>query len=455
MASDSLCLDNIEEFVHDENKIVTCKWLSLTLKIHINQAKRLLYTFLQQQRKKDKELNATYFLAGLSKGDNGEVEHRCQVLPEEDLDAAKSQLSSVTSCHVYSIQRANLKDSNVLYMTDYEGVKENIAECIKYSSIHCQKASQPRAAAVRGKPSPDKSRKGTSNTETQRENGSSADKPSSTPAQASHSSKGKKAEPKGSIASMFAQTSKKPDTDAGKKKDVSAKEAAKENKPVHKKGGVMDMFANAKPAVKSKPAEVEKEKPAAKVKPVPKETKAQVKKASKVQESKSKKKPRPSQDSDADEQPEKKRRRRIKNDLFDSSSEEEDMEIDVESPIPSPVREQTPEPESPPPAKKTPEKRGKEKSEAADDKQANGGKLRRRKRKLVPKTYLDEDGFMVTEKVWESDSTDASEKEEETKKKVAPQKKAEPAPAKKNSPQKKASPAKGKQASIMSFFKKK
>ena len=27
--------------------------------------------FLQQQRKKDKEVNATYFLAGLSKGDNG------------------------------------------------------------------------------------------------------------------------------------------------------------------------------------------------------------------------------------------------------------------------------------------------------------------------------------------------------------------------------------------------
>ena len=34
---------------------------------------RLLYTFLQQQQKQDKKVNATYFLAGLSKGDNGAV----------------------------------------------------------------------------------------------------------------------------------------------------------------------------------------------------------------------------------------------------------------------------------------------------------------------------------------------------------------------------------------------
>ena len=40
--------------------------------------------------------------------------------------------------------------------------------------------------------------------------------------------KGKKAEPKGSIAAMFAQSKKKADTDAEKKKESSKKEDTKE-----------------------------------------------------------------------------------------------------------------------------------------------------------------------------------------------------------------------------------
>ena len=70
------------------------------------------------------------------------------------------------------------------------------------------------------------------------------------------------------------------------------------------------------------------------------------------------------------------------------------MEIEAESPVPSPVREQTPEPESPVPAKRMPEKSQTDQPSAKDNKAANGSKLRRRKRKLVPKTYMDDDGFM-------------------------------------------------------------
>ncbi|XP_076453595.1 DNA polymerase delta subunit 3-like [Babylonia areolata] len=449
MATDSLCLENIDEFIHDENKIVTCKWLSLTLKIHINQAKRLLYTFLQQQRKKHKDVNATYFVAGLSKGDNGHLEHRCLVVTEEDLDTTRGQLSTVTSCHVYSIQRANLKDSNSLYMTDYEGVRENLPDCNKYSSIHCQRAAVPRSQPTRKTASPDKPRssqstdKGGKGDAQKPMNGSGADKSASVGPQGS---KGKKPEPKGSIASMFAQSSKNKDAEATKKKETVTKEVAKENKPAakNKKGGVMDLFANAKPAAKAKaPAEEKKET-----------TVSKERKDKTSSETKSKKS-RPKEDSDSDDQPEKKRRRRIKNDLFDSSSEDEEMEIQEESPVPSPVREPSPEPEPPVPSKKTPEKRPREASPPQEDRPANSSKQRRRRRKLVPKTYLDEDGFMVTEKVWESESTDASEVEEEAKKKAAPKKKPEPAPAKKASPQKKTSPVKGKQTSLMSFFKKK
>ena len=60
----------------------------------------------------------------------------------------------------------------------------------------------------------------------QKQNGSSAaDKPSTT---APGTGKGKKAEPKGSIASMFAQTGQKSDAEAARKKETARKEETKE-----------------------------------------------------------------------------------------------------------------------------------------------------------------------------------------------------------------------------------
>uniref|UniRef100_D6RG54 DNA polymerase delta subunit 3 n=1 Tax=Mus musculus TaxID=10090 RepID=D6RG54_MOUSE len=37
--AEQLYLENIDEFVTDQNKIVTYKWLSYTLGVHVNQAK--------------------------------------------------------------------------------------------------------------------------------------------------------------------------------------------------------------------------------------------------------------------------------------------------------------------------------------------------------------------------------------------------------------------------------
>uniref|UniRef100_A0A8C1VUC8 DNA polymerase delta subunit 3 n=1 Tax=Cyprinus carpio TaxID=7962 RepID=A0A8C1VUC8_CYPCA len=48
--------------------------------------------------------------------------------------------------HVYSVQRAELKDSSPLYNTDYDAVKENIKNCNKYSTIRCA-AAVPMSSA--------------------------------------------------------------------------------------------------------------------------------------------------------------------------------------------------------------------------------------------------------------------------------------------------------------------
>lgn len=41
----------------------------------------------------------------------------------------KSKLSLIVSVHVYSVQKALLKDSSTLYSVDYDAVKDNLKNC--------------------------------------------------------------------------------------------------------------------------------------------------------------------------------------------------------------------------------------------------------------------------------------------------------------------------------------
>lgn len=45
--------------------------------------------------------------------------------------AVKAKMDVTVSVHVYSVQRAELKDSSPLYSTDYDAVKENLKNCNK------------------------------------------------------------------------------------------------------------------------------------------------------------------------------------------------------------------------------------------------------------------------------------------------------------------------------------
>uniref|UniRef100_A0A672RKW9 DNA polymerase delta subunit 3 n=1 Tax=Sinocyclocheilus grahami TaxID=75366 RepID=A0A672RKW9_SINGR len=138
---DDLYLDNIDEFVNDQNKIVTYKWLSLTLGVHVNIAKQMLYHYLQQKRNESSgtPLHATYLVSGKCV-ENGSTCHKVSVVREDKLDAVKAKMDVTISVHVYSVQRAELKDSSPLYNTDYDAVKENLKNCNKYSAIRCAAA---------------------------------------------------------------------------------------------------------------------------------------------------------------------------------------------------------------------------------------------------------------------------------------------------------------------------
>uniref|UniRef100_A0A8C2B702 DNA polymerase delta subunit 3 n=1 Tax=Cyprinus carpio TaxID=7962 RepID=A0A8C2B702_CYPCA len=140
---DDLYLDNIDEFVNDQNKIVTYKWLSLTLGVHVNTAKQMLYHYLQQKRNESSgtPLHATYLVSGKCVENGSTVRyHKVSVVREDKLDAVKAKMDVTISVHVYSVQRAELKDSSPLYSTDYDAVKENLKNCNKYSAIRCAAA---------------------------------------------------------------------------------------------------------------------------------------------------------------------------------------------------------------------------------------------------------------------------------------------------------------------------
>uniref|UniRef100_A0A673A7D7 DNA polymerase delta subunit 3 n=1 Tax=Sphaeramia orbicularis TaxID=375764 RepID=A0A673A7D7_9TELE len=137
---DELYLDNIDEYVNDHNKIVTYKWLSLTLGVHVNTAKQMLYHYLDHKRKESgAQLHATYLVSGKFV-DNGQTSHKVSVVREEQLEDFKSKMNLVVSVHVYSVQKALLKDSGPLYSVDYDAVRENLKTCSRYSAIRCPSA---------------------------------------------------------------------------------------------------------------------------------------------------------------------------------------------------------------------------------------------------------------------------------------------------------------------------
>ncbi|NXL67869.1 DPOD3 polymerase, partial [Chordeiles acutipennis] len=108
---------------------------------------RMLYEYVERKRKENSgaQLHVTYLVAG-NIIQNGQVCHKVAVVREDKLEAMKSKLAMLTSLHVYSIQKALLKDSGPLYNTDYDIVKTNLHNCSKFSAIHCA-AAVPRTRA--------------------------------------------------------------------------------------------------------------------------------------------------------------------------------------------------------------------------------------------------------------------------------------------------------------------
>uniref|UniRef100_S4RI39 DNA polymerase delta subunit 3 n=1 Tax=Petromyzon marinus TaxID=7757 RepID=S4RI39_PETMA len=474
---DEMYIDNIDEFIDDESRIVTYKWLSYTLQVHVNTAKKMLWEFVRRAREEKPKvaLHVTYLVSGVSTLD-GLPCHKVSVVREEELESAKAQLSLLASVHVYSVQRARLLDSGMLYMADYDIIRDNLHQSSRFSSIQYSRGvarSTEEMQALR------------SQATSAQEPSDPLDGPLAAPAAPPAATNGqcapkatpRAAPPKG-IMGMFAGK-------GGGSKEGKVKKESPAPEPVKEKPAAASVKAPVKVSIFASAA---KAKPKEEIKT---EVKASVsteeEKQAKVDDTRGNssgrvKRPKVSDSEDEEEEkvvaaveskhagkkgagnagkraaardgkkrgasPEAKKRKRIRQPVSDSSS----------SSAPSPPTIGTPplpEPFFPVPVPLI-HLLLKSKQEAN-----KSGARRKRRRVLKSKTFLDEEGSMVTEKDWVSESCTDSEGEFQPATKKAPtvplpQKAAQKMEGGKGKDKKPSQQSKlGKQTSIMGFFQKK
>ncbi|NXI78992.1 DPOD3 polymerase, partial [Rhipidura dahli] len=365
---------------------VTYKWLSYTLGVHVNQAKQMLYDYVERKRKENSgaQLHVTYLVAG-NLLQNGHVCHKVAVVREDKLEAMKSKLSTIASVHVYSIQKALLKDSSPLYNTDYDIVKTNLQHCSKFSAICCA------AAVPRTPPDAPQAPASAQSPPRQRDPGAAGavnghGPPAAKPPPQQHRG----------IMGMFAAKAAAKPQDTQKEAKAEAKEApgvsAASSKPPTKNSIMNNFFGKAamnkvssvpeqpkeeKEVVKPSVAVAEPESSPNTVAEKPGKKIESARNQQKDKKSKTKRAHRSDDEEERDPENVKKKRKRIKQ-LQSDSSDEEDV-----PPSPTPEEERAPSP-PPAPALKT-------ELEPASTEGSAGGKKRKRKRVLKSKMFIDEE----------------------------------------------------------------
>ncbi|XDV38698.1 hypothetical protein PO909_008048 [Leuciscus waleckii] len=459
MDMDDLYLDNIDEFVNDQNKIVTYKWLSLTLGVHVNTAKQMLYHYLEQKRRESSgtPLHATYLVSGKFV-ENGSTCHKVSVVREDKLDAVKAKMDVTISVHVYSVQRAELKDSSPLYSTDYDAVKENLKNCSKYSAIRCaaavpmasvelQKAQEvalvPPVEKEINKPRLNENTSATSKPSTKQPTGIMGMFASKNASKSQESSKEVKTEQKDD--SSLVETSKtKPASKANPMSNFFGKPAQKK---VDEKPNKSIKEETDGDSAASTTASVKLSQPSPKSEFAIKEERSKVSSALKAESKDTRNKSKRPEVVDSDDEKmdnQQKKRRRIKKPQPDSSDDEV-------------------VPDSPPvPTKQIPSPKKQVKREPVSHQESSEVKRRKRRRVLKSHTFVDEDGSFVTEKGYVSESYSESEEEPEPKSQAKDSSSLKQSfgkreEEKKEKSQKKtsASNKSTKQPSIMGFFQKK
>lgn len=398
-------LENLDEWVLEENKVVTYKFLSRGLNVHVNTAKQMLWNFVHNKNGSCK--GVVYLVSGHLKDNKG---NKVCLIKEEELKKTLEDFDKVFSQHVYSVQLNQAVSASSIFATDLEVFKED-----PFASCQLVGISNPaavlRAAEQARKIAPGvslvKAEKPVKN-ETKKVGGienafSKVKKPSELDNKSSPSSSAKE-KPKspekkatntkkpqaGGIANFFMKQAAKPKVVADKREikeeTESKKEIKKENESEKNTGEEKENKGNHQSDTKS--TEKPKENDKAVIKPTKKVEKKSFGKRDKEA-------PKVLDDT------KKRKRIQVMSDSEDEEKSEEEThedEVETEAPPQAKLLESEDE-EDPIPA--TPK---------ANIEASRTG--RRRVKKQVDKTYMDEDGYMVTKKVLESGSETDDDVEE-------------------------------------------
>jgi len=436
-----LLLENIEEYVMVEKKVVTYKWLSRVFSLNVNQAKQLLCIFhMKHKNMKHKSIQGVYYVSGMRTNSEGHLTHQICIVPEDDLEATKAQLDPLTGVHLYSVQKGKPKDTAPLYAVDFEQLKKKVFETTEFSMVRCDEAkiSQVINSALRPVTPPALKNKVTVIPKQASKGSSKFEAKKSAPVNKSAPLKAavKPTSKATTAAKATYAASKKPAAKPTANKDLSnffSKGKAETKKPAPVKTEVKSprkaapepkksLLHNA--CVKEGKKEVEEKKnkiritsPGKRSKPLEppvlseEEMETEEKEVEKKPAQNKKREVKLMELSDEDEEkeeekkevPEKKygrsfasKRKRVRKFSDEEEKKEEDQGIGLEEE----EEDQFVLPE--------------ETSPKCKKSKVNGEKRRKRVKKLVSKTKLNEEGFMETEKVWEEQSC-TDEEEEETK----------------------------------------
>lgn len=119
-------LEILTGHVYDNDKVVTYKWLSKELEVHVNIAKEVLWQFWQRH-KGEKNIECTVMLIGNLKSGGMRVE----VVRESNLSTAKQKFSDIKSEHLYSIQKS---------IPDLESLATYDKGDVRFSAIKCKES---------------------------------------------------------------------------------------------------------------------------------------------------------------------------------------------------------------------------------------------------------------------------------------------------------------------------
>lgn len=116
-------LEILNGYVYDDDKVVTYKWLSKELEVHVNIAKQVLWEFWQKHQEED-NITSTVMLIGYLKSGGMRVE----VVKQSNLDTAKDKFNKIISEHLYSIQKS-IPDLEFLFINDEGDVRFSAIKC--------------------------------------------------------------------------------------------------------------------------------------------------------------------------------------------------------------------------------------------------------------------------------------------------------------------------------------